>query len=303
MRTRSKTTHLKMMTFAIGLVVSAITARAEDAPGPFTLRPSSSATETSSPLLMSAAALDAVADAPAGGQAGKPMAADDGWHFRLAVPIWVPGVSGDMTVNGHKLTGGNSASDTASKFGDTLDFAAAFHFEAEKGRWGAFVDSMYVSFKDDKDLSTGGTAEATVKGFIGELGGFYTVFAPEPGAKGWGMFRADALAGVRVTCLELGAETSSFDVSASRTLIDPIIGARMELGLTDWLSYKLRGDIGGFGVGCDFAWNLDTGVEFHLAKWFDVDLGYRWLDYDFKHSDSEANLLLSGPYLTLGFRF
>ena len=226
MKTRSKTTHLKIMAFAVGLVASTMPALADDGSGPFTLLPSASATEASSPLLMSAAVLDAVADAPAGGQAGKPVGADDGWHFRLAVPIWLPGVSGDMTVKGHELTGGNSASDSASKLGDTLDLAAAFHFEAEKGCWGAFVDSMYVSFKDDKDLSTGGTAEATVKGYIGELGGFYTVFAPEPGAKGWGMFRADALAGVRVTWLELGAETNSFDVSASRTLIDPIIPLR-----------------------------------------------------------------------------
>jgi hypothetical protein len=32
-------------------------------------------------------------------------------------------------------------------------------------------------------------------------------------------------------------------------------------------------------------------------------LGYRWLNYDFKHDDSELDLLLSGPVVTIQFRF
>jgi hypothetical protein len=284
---------------AFGMFAATSPALAENAPFTLTDAPAVSSA-SSSPLMMSAAALDAVADVPK----GAPQAEmDDGWHFRLSFPIWVPGFSGNMTVRGHELSGGNSAGDTLTKLGDTLDFAATFHFEAEKGRWGAFVDTMYISFKEEKDLRTGGTAEATEQGFIGELGGFFTFLSPKPGDKGWGAFRADALAGVRVTYLELGAKTNSFDVSASHTLIDPIIGARMELGLTDWLSYKLRGDIGGFDVGCTFAWNIDTAFEFHLAKWFDIDLGYRWLDDDFKHGAIDYHALISGPYLTLQFRF
>ncbi len=204
----------------IGMATAPLPAFAQSAP--FTLTDSPvAAVAPSSPLMMSAAALDAVADAPA--QGGNTAGADDGWHFRLAVPIWIPGMSGDMTVRGHELSGGSGEGDLAS----TLDFAATFHFEMEKGRWGAFVDTMYLALSDDKDLRTGGTADAKLKSFIGELGGFYTVFAPKAGEKGWGMFRADALAGVRVTWLQLEAETSRFDATRERTIVD----ARMELGL------------------------------------------------------------------------
>jgi opacity protein-like surface antigen len=102
----------------------------------------------------------------------------------------------------------------------------------------------------------------------------------------------------------LGAETSRFDVTFEHSIIDPIIGARRELGLTDWLSYKLRSDIGGFGIDqgttSNFAWNVETGLEFHLGKWLDLDLGYRWLDYNFKRGSSVFDLPLNGPYMIYG---
>jgi len=77
---------------------------------------------------------------------------------------------------------------------------------------------------------------------------FYTVVAPPPGKRGWGAVRIDALGGLRLSELELGIHGDRFNGSTSRTIYDPYVGARLTLGLTDWLSFKARGDVGGFGI-------------------------------------------------------
>ena len=256
----------------------------------------------------------ALAAVGVGAQAQPPSPAGsdgaDDWHLRLAIPIWLPGTSGTLTVLGHELTPSEDPGDI-NLFASHVSFAATLHAEAEKDRFGLFMDSMYLDVRAEPTGPFGLPAEASEKAFIGELGGFYTLQAPQPHATGWGTFRADVLGGVRVTWLELGMETTVFSGTSAHTVVDPIVGARMQLGITDWLDYKLRGDVGGFGLSpgttSTFAWNIDTGVEFHLSRLIDLDLGYRWLDYDFSWGpDSNPTGLdarLDGPYLTLQFSF
>lgn len=273
---------------AFGMVALPSTAFAQS--GPFSL--DDAPVTASSPLMLSSAA-------------GAGAAPDDDWRFRVAFPIWMPGISGDVDVKGREASSDRSGG--GDFWGDSLDVALVLHLEAEKGRWGVIADAMYVSFADDWDLKAGGEAEFDLDAFIGELDVFCTLVPPKPGVKGWGMFRADVLAGVRISTLESGLKTPSFDVSESFTLVDPIIGARMELGLLKWLTFKARGDIGGFGIDegttSDLVWNVETGLEFHLATWFDLGIGYRWLDYDFAKNSTEAELRLDGPVVTLQFRF
>jgi hypothetical protein len=74
------------------------------------------------------------------------------------------------------------------------------------------------------------------------------------------------------------------------------------------MSFKVRGDVGGFGIDAwntsEFAYNVDTALEFHLARWFDLGVGYRWLNYDLEFgSDSSLDATLSGPVVELKFNF
>jgi hypothetical protein len=238
----------------------------------------------------------------------EPTAADDGWDFSLSIPIWLVGVDGNLIVGDQELSGDQDTADDVDEFLDSeLNGAFALHFEAEKRRFGVFLDAMYL------DRSVQGTVDATdadgsLKGFIGELGAFYTLVPPAPEKRGWGMFRLDALGGLRVSALELGVDVDTFNEEASRTFYDPFVGARVEVGLTNWLSFKLRGDVGGFGIDAwntsEFSYNVDTALEFHLARWFDLGLGYRWLDYDLELAgDSSLDATLSGPIVELKFNF
>jgi hypothetical protein len=84
---------------------------------------------------------------------------------------------------------------------------------------------------------------------------------------------------------------------------------RAEFGVTDWLSLKARADVGGFGIDSwptsDMSYNISTGVEFHLAACCDLELGYRWLTYEFVRDPNfaEFDATLRGPYLSLRFNF
>ena len=235
-----------------------------------------------------------------------PTVVDDGWEFSLSVPIWLVGFDGDLTVRDRELSGDDD--DPGDGFLESeLNGAFALHLEAEKGRFGLLLDTMYLERTAEGTLDAT-DAEGTLEGFVGELGAFYTVVEPAPDKRGWGMFRVDALGGLRVSALEIGIEGDAFDGDVSRTFYDPFVGARLELGLIDWLSFKLRGDVGGFGIDAwntsDLSFNVDSALEFHLARWFDLGVGYRWLNYDLEiGSDSSLDATLSGPYVELKFNF
>ena len=235
--------------------------------------------------------------------------ASDGWQLRVGIPIWLAGLDGTLTVGGSELEPSEDPSDT-DLFSSHLDFAFALHAEAEKNRFGLILDTMYVDVSATANTDVGAQAEGSVRGFIGELDGFYILTAPQPEVSGWGAFRADVLGGIRLTGLELGVDTSGVSASSSRTFVDPLIGARAEVGLTDWLGYKLRGDIGALlnsDTTASLNWNVDTAFAFHVSQSFQIDLGYRWLYYDFSYgsgsSESGLDLTLSGPYLGLQLAF
>ena len=232
----------------------------------------------------------------------------DRWTFKVSIPLWLPAVDGDVTVRGRDLSMDQDTGDTFDTFDSHLNGAFLLHLEAERNRTGAFLDLMYLDIRAE---GTGDVIDATgsLRGFVGELGGFYAVVPPAPGKKGWGMVEVDVLGGLRVSTLEFGINGDAFDGSTSRTTYDPFVGARVEVGLLDWLSLKARGDVGGFGIDAwptsNFSYNVAVGTEFHIARWFDVGLGYRWLSYDFEGNanDSSFDATLAGPFVAVTFSF
>ena len=49
------------------------------------------------------------------------------------------------------------------------------------------------------------------------------------------------------------------------------------------------------------------GAQFKLARWMDVGVGYRWLDYDYEDGSGDhlfkVDATLSGPYVAVEFNF
>jgi hypothetical protein len=92
----------------------------------------------------------------------------------------------------------------------------------------------------------------------------------------------DVLGGGRFVYLDSGLTIENLvDVDRSKDWLDPFIGARLKVDLIDRLSVSVRGDIGGFGVGSHFTWNMAAILAYQMSQRTSVAAGYRMLDIDY----------------------
>ena len=214
---------------------------------------------------------------------------------------------------------------------DAADSILAFQnvFRVSKGKWGAFIAPMYMNLGVDEDVGIGPLnidADVTFEMTIIEFGGSYRVaeWSMAPGNKSTGAAAGDgwleAIVGARYTRLEteidLKVSAPSLGLTGSRVVegdkdwIDPIVGARAHVNLSDRVWVQLVGDIGGFGVGSDFAWHATAFVAYDFDMFgrdASVGAGYRALYMDYEDG-SGANrfaydMTMHGPVIGLNIHF
>ena len=84
---------------------------------------------------------------------------------------------------------------------------------------------------------------------------------------------------------------------------DPFIGGVLTLPLGERWNFQFHGDIGGFGVGSDFAWQIELLVNWSMTPHSALMMGYRWLSSDYDHNGFVYDVLTQGPQLGFTFRF
>ena len=61
---------------------------------------------------------------------------------------------------------------------------------------------------------------------------------------------------------------------------------------------------GGFGVGCDFTWDVDARLKWHASKSVDLSVGYRYLDQDYeKDGGFKWDVVSQGPLVAASLTF
>jgi hypothetical protein len=216
--------------------------------------------------------------------------------------FWFAGIEGDMKVRENKVDIDVGFSDVW----DALDFGAAAHIEAKKGKWGILFDAMYLSLSTDEDLKPA-TAEVEFDIWTIELGGLYQI-AEWPSGDGSGRKTTlELLGGGRYWDVDQEIEIGAVSRSMNPDWVDPFVGARLIVEMKDWLVLHLRGDVGGFAVSSDaseFTWNVFGGPAFKLSDKFSIVAGYRALGLDReKGSDFESDVTLHGPMLGAHIQF
>ena len=103
----------------------------------------------------------------------------------------------------------------------------------------------------------------------------------------------------------LGLFPSRIKSTSRKDWVDPVLGARTRLALSDRWLLSVRGDIGGFGVGSasDFSWQVVAGMGYRLTDRTTLSAGYRKLDIDYKSGDAELDMTLEGPFAACTIRF
>lgn len=95
----------------------------------------------------------------------------------------------------------------------------------------------------------------------------------------------------------------------SRTTLEPLVGARIELDLSPLWSLGLEGDVSGFNVNAerDITWNLRAGARYYLSRSAAIQLAYGFSGFDFEDGEGlrrvEVDLTQHGLWLSALFRF
>ena len=114
---------------------------------------------------------------------------------------------------------------------------------------------------------------------------------------------------MRVNTLQgkLGFKTLGVDVSQDKTWVDPLVGLILRTPGEHRVHARVYTEIGGFGAGSDFTWQIFPTVGFKFTDRFSLEVGYRWLDLDYKTGDGNErfayDVLTQGPVGGLAFRF
>jgi hypothetical protein len=239
--------------------------------------------------------LSVCAAAPAAAQGQPP----DGWQVSVVPYLMGAAMSGTTAVAGQELDIEMSASDIF----DNLQFGAMGIVVARKGNWGLGGDAIWMSLGANgtapEPLNATGSADMSQGAFA-----FYGLRRLAP--------YADLFFGGRVNYLSANLRVNTplqvRSVDGSKTWFDPMVGLQLRTPENGkrWHA-QVYTEIGGFGVGSDFAWQVFPTVGVNLTKSASIELGYRWLDLDYSSGEEltlfKYDVLTQGPVMGFAFRF
>jgi len=238
----------------------------------------------------------------------------DGIDWTVAPYLWGSSVELDVIVNNDPVLG------TEVPLSDLLDKQDGVfmgHFEGRGERFGAFVDTIYLSLADSNviPIGPGGPilgdliTDMTMTLKLYELGGVYRIGDDSPGSTAF-----DILLGARLVDVDQnldlilpGPAATPLNLSIAVSETDVFFGGRLVGKFTDKWHYKARADIGGGGTDGTFNILGAVGYSFGETGLFSLDLGYRYMTIDLENDKNgtrtKTEIALSGPLLGFIFNF
>lgn len=242
------------------------------------------------------------------------------WALQITPYMWAAGLDGNMSPFRRAPT-----IHVEKSFSDVMDDLNFGGFANMWGRHDRFVFSGDVMYVDTTDSHGTGplsamqipglgvvvppgasvNAEVDTKQFMATLqGGYRVIDTPK--------FTLDALAGARfwyisndvtVTASHPGIGSRSASHDESFGWVDPVVGMRAFLPLTEKLSLQAQADIGGFGAGSELTWSAMATVNYVVNDHLSASVGYKVLDVDYDHHGHVYDSRLSGPVVGLTYLF
>jgi hypothetical protein len=233
---------------------------------------------------------------PAGAQTEAPR---EGWRFELTPYAWLAGMSGN-------IGSGPKEAHTSASFTDiarNLDSALMLHFEARKGRWGFFVDPFYIDLGESVRTPYGFKLAITTKQLMVGFMASYRAYEKDGKA-------LDILFGGKYNGLKTDLEPSGVPYPArhfKKDWVDPMVGLRARFDLGKYWVFGIRGDIGGFSVGSNLAWDAIARFDVRASKSVSFNFGYGVVSTDYESGSGENRFLydvrMDGPFVGVAFVF
>ncbi len=167
------------------------------------------------------------------------------WKHEIAPYVWGSGMDGTVGIGSVTAEAEMSFSDIL----DDLEFGFMGAYRASRDRYSITVDAIYMGL-GVTERGRGGTLKADIDvdqvgleaDFGYAVGERFTLFG--------GLRYVSLDADLKVT----GPLGNVRSASEGQDWVDPVIGGIYSWPLADDWTLNLRGDIGGFGIGSDFAW-------------------------------------------------
>ena len=160
----------------------------------------------------------------------------------------------------------------------------------------------------NQDLTPGiliNSGSVTAKQFIWEAAGLYRLTSfLEVGVGGRLNYVQTSVDGL-INAIPSG--TVEFSGRHHKTWFDPVIITRLSTDIKNKWLFQFRGDLGGFGIGSKFTWQLQAYVGYRFGKLFQLAIGYRLLSTDYKSGEEPKEFIFNvaefGPVIRFGFNF
>lgn len=194
----------------------------------------------------------------------------------------------------------------AGKVFSYLKIGGMLYAEVHNDKLAFTSDLFYANLTQDASGKNGVlNGSATLKQFWWELEGLYRVAPWLEVGVGARINNITAAANINVVTPGGGVNMSG---SKSNTWVDPLIVTRLKKVINDKWMIQLRADIGGFGVGSQFAWQLQPDVYYRASKLLELGLGYRVISMDYNNDSGGGDRFVYdmeeyGPQVRIGFNF
>lgn len=115
----------------------------------------------------------------------------------------------------------------------------------------------------------------------------------------------DVYAGARLWALDLNVSADGFGelVDETSVWVDPIVGGRVLLDLPRGFGVDVQSDIGGFGVGSEFAWNIEVGLHYEMTDTLSAEIGFRHLQTFYNDDGYDWDITAAGLFGSIVFRY
>jgi opacity protein-like surface antigen len=218
------------------------------------------------------------------------IASEDQWTQHLTAYFMGAGMDGDVAIGGLET----SIDIGFDEIWDNLEFGTMVNYRAEKGKLSLGLDVIYMAL--------GGDGPGQIKVDFDQW--------MVQGDVGWRISDVvELLVGLRYNDLEGKIKFPSLGVSREQgqSWVDPLVGARITLPLSDSWNFLARGDIGGFDTGSALAWQLGAYFQYQTSGSLSVIAGYRVLSMDYEDGTGANRFLYDvttqGPVAGLSWQF
>lgn len=242
----------------------------------------------------------------------------DNWDLMIYAYGWAPTVlaDGEATIDG-ELVSPEFDTDFSDVFSN-WDFGAGAGIDFRYWRFVLLLDGVWVQSEVDDDIRGVGVDGHLTNVVADGKAGFRVLDRTTP----WGDAQAldaprlfvDLLAGARYWFVKNDAMDlegfpigNNLNYQTDQDWVDPLVGARVVVGVLPTLSFSVVGDVGGFdiGNGSELTWMVQPMLNWQPFERVSFHAGYKHLraDRERPSSNKDFDFELSGPTVGLGFHF